>query len=175
MVSKAIIVSICGLALLQAASGNVSSPRFNTELEEYAVYSAVLKDMHKPLANKSILVVDRSRSPACTDRLLEDHLCDDGRFDTPSGAERCPSTTTLINYIRANAHPRHLNDQFDTQHKHSMLSNDVFENTSRMGVAGGLHSVKSTMMLTASLLFQGLASTAAAPRLWYTLFACTEG
>jgi len=134
--SKAILVSICGLALLQGASGSVSSPRFNTELEEYAVYSAVLKDMHKPLANKSILVVDRSRSPACTDQLLEDHLCDDAVFDIPSGAERCPSTTTIINYIRANAHPRHLNDQFDTQHKHSMLSNDVFEDIFKDGCGG---------------------------------------
>lgn len=134
--TKAILISICGLALLQGASGNVSNPRFNIELEEYAVYSAVLSRMHRPPANKSIMVVDHSRSPACTDQLLEDQLCDDRMVDTSSGAERCPSTTTLINYIRANAHPRHLDDQFDTEHKHSMLSNDVFEDVFKNGCSG---------------------------------------
>jgi hypothetical protein len=134
--TKAILISICGLALLQGASGNVSSPRFNTELEEYAVYSAVLSRMHRPPTNKSIMVVDHSRSPACADQLLEDQLCDDRVFDTPSGAERCPSTTTLINYIRANAHPRPLKDQFETEHKHSMLSNDEFEDIFKNGCSG---------------------------------------
>ena len=134
--NKAVLLFTCCLAMLEGASGNVSSPGLNTELEEYAVYSAVLSRMHRPPANKFILVVDHSRSPACTDQLLEDHLCDDRVFDPPSGAERCPSTTTLINYIRANAHPSHLNDQFDTEHQHSMLSNDEFEDIFKDGCSG---------------------------------------
>ena len=134
--SKAILVSICGLALLQAASGNVSSPRFNTELEEYAVYSAVLKGMHNPPANKSIMVVDHSRSPDSTNPLLEGRLCDDRVSDTSGQPKPCPSTTTQINYIRANSRPRDLNDEFDTERKYSMLSNDVFEDIFKDGCSG---------------------------------------
>jgi hypothetical protein len=135
--NKAVLLITCCLALLQAASGNVASPRFNTESEEYAVYSAVLRGMHKLPANKSITVVDRSRSPACTDPLLEARLCDDdGVSDTSGKAEPCPSTTTQINYIRANIQQRHLDDHFDTERKHSMLANDVFEDIFKDGCCG---------------------------------------
>jgi hypothetical protein len=135
--NKAVLLIICRMALLQAASGSVSSPKFNIEFEEYAVYSAVLRGMNKPLSNKSVMVVDHSLSPSCPDLLLEDRLCDDGASDKAGPAEPCPSTTTLVNYIRANTHPRHLDDEFDTERKHSMLNNDVFKEIFKDGCGGG--------------------------------------
>jgi len=114
------------LTLLQAASSNVSLPQFNTETEEYNVYSAVLRRLHRPPANKSMMIVNHSLSPVDHDLL----------FDKSNRDEPFPSIITLTNYIKVNKQAREISDEFDTEYKHAMLSKKELEDIFKDGCCG---------------------------------------